>query len=545
MDKLLHIYSNFSGGLSEAANNNIEDNQLVEARNIMPGDGYGITRSCGTSIAFPQLIFAESEQNKIIFMYEAEMENYGRMLIIFLSIPDGLQQGFSYEYDTQSWNLFLPTANVYKDCFFHAGSLYWLTGSEYRRFNGSVVSYVKQEPLDTSITEAEKAIWEKVKTAIAVEQCGQRWFYATADNEIIFSEIGYPNKINPASIININDKNGDTITALHEFNEGLLIFKKHSVYYLAGCNSENISDIRLYNLNASSGTAFPRSVCTADNGVIYLGNNGVYRINLSSQGAVVFSGISQNISEGKISGRLFDVGQIVDAHATVWDNAYYLSVRKDVPQTTEEGVEYTTTVEYEYRYLFAEKAFFGEFTQASSSYAIGLNGENALFLGCGNGYILRYDKDSRNYVDIISGEQRTIDVAVKTKFVDVVDDNINKIFFSLKQYDKENSDITMLIREEYANNAMHEYPINLDEALLYAEGDFGVSQWDWLGAATKEIFVDRKCKQLQLVLNCELTEPFFIYGVGVVCNQNNINGNRGSIDNALNECDNLLIQEVS
>ena len=42
MGRFLRIYRNFSGGLSEAANDNMGDDQLTEARNIVPGDGFGI-----------------------------------------------------------------------------------------------------------------------------------------------------------------------------------------------------------------------------------------------------------------------------------------------------------------------------------------------------------------------------------------------------------------------------------------------------------------------------------------------------------------------
>ena len=38
MGKLLRVIKNFSGGLSEIANDNMRDNQLVEARNTVPGE---------------------------------------------------------------------------------------------------------------------------------------------------------------------------------------------------------------------------------------------------------------------------------------------------------------------------------------------------------------------------------------------------------------------------------------------------------------------------------------------------------------------------
>ena len=92
----------------------------------MPGDGYGITRACGTSIAFPRLDSAESEQDKIIFM--CEMDVFGsRSLVIFLGVPDGMQRGYYYSYDNQSWNYCMPASAAFKDWFFHAGRCTGLT----------------------------------------------------------------------------------------------------------------------------------------------------------------------------------------------------------------------------------------------------------------------------------------------------------------------------------------------------------------------------------------------------------------------------------
>ena len=62
-----------------------------------------------------------------------------------------------------------------------------------RSYDGIFSEDVSLKPITGSTsTEEERALWEKVKKAIAVEQRGQRWFYATADNEVIFSEVGYP-----------------------------------------------------------------------------------------------------------------------------------------------------------------------------------------------------------------------------------------------------------------------------------------------------------------------------------------------------------------
>ena len=539
MAKFLRIYRDFSGGLSESANDNIKDNQLVEARNIMPGDGYGITRAYGTTIAYPPLSVDQPELNKVVRLLEAEMHSGANILMAWYSIPDGLESMYRYNASQNKWNLVSWEMPAIKDWFFHAGYFYWLNGTNLRRYSGSSMTNVSLEPMGDDVTAEEEALWAKVQTSTIVEQRGQRWFYATADNEVIFSEVGYPNKFNPTNIININSKDGDTITALHEFNEGLLIFKKHSVYYLAGWDFASGSDIRLYNLNTSSGTAFPRSVCTADNGVIYLGNNGVYRITLSSQTLAV---VSENISEGKISGRLYNEGTILDAHAVVWDNAYYLSIEKEIPQTTESGSTYNTTVQYEYRYLFQEKAFFGEFTQGASCYAVGLGGENALFLGCANGYILRYDKDSHNYIDPLTGNNVAIDAVARTKCYDIAGSmaqevRLQRLEIAARQFDGESSNFNIQVQADYdalAWNTELEWNAQTDESLVYGEGLLGVGVWGWQDTVTKEMVVRRRCKRLQFIVTGSTAgEPLLIYGFAVLYRKKRVKGSRRGVTAAV------------
>ena len=540
MAKFLRIYRDFSGGLSESANDNIKDNQLVEARNIMPGDGYGITRAYGTTIAYPKISVSQPQMNKVVRLFEGKLYNGGTSLLAFYSVPDGLETMVKYIPSLDDWLEILDDMPAVIDCFFHAGYFYWLNGEKMRSYDGIFSEDVSLKPITGSTsTEEERALWEKVKKAIAVEQRGQRWFYATADNEVIFSEVGYPNKFNPTNIININSKDGDTITALHEFNEGLLIFKKHSVYYLAGWDFASGSDIRLYNLNTSSGTAFPRSVCTADIGVIYLGNNGVYRITLSSQTLAV---VSENISEGKISGRLYNEGTILDAHAVVWDNAYYLSIEKEIPQTTESGSTYNTTVQYEYRYLFQEKAFFGEFTQGASCYAVGLGGENALFLGCANGYILRYDKDSHNYIDPLTGNNVAIDAVARTKCYDIAGSmaqevRLQRLEIAARQFDGESSNFNIQVQADYdalAWDAELEWNAQTDESLVYGEGLLGVGVWGWQDTVTKEMVVRRRCKRLQFIITGSTAgEPLLIYGFAVLYRKKRVKGSRRGVTAAV------------
>lgn len=531
MGRFLRIYRDFSGGLSEAANDNIADNQLVEARNIMPGDGYGIAKSYGTNIAYPRIPVANPQLNTISKIIELKLASGIVELLAFVSVPVDLEDFYRYSEATASWELIAANIPSVKDWYVHAGILYWLNGVSLKKYDGNSVGDAILTNIGANPTEGEINLWQKVRQGVSVEQRGHRWFYATTNNEIIFSEVGEPRMFPPANIININSKSGDNITAIHEFNDGLLIFQQHSVYYLVGWDFAAGSDIQLIHLNVSSGTVFPRSVVTVDNGVIYLGINGLYFLSIPSYSSAI---ASENISEGKISGRLFKEGVISEAHAAVWDNTYHISISKLIEQ--EDGS--TESVNYEYRYQPKKKAFFGEFTQGISAYAVGVAKEHALFLGAANGYLLRYDKDSNHYINTASGEPMPIVSLARTKSYDVAGSmvqevRLERLQLAARQFLGKSSQFRMQIKADYGEQSWNSellWDADMDESLVYGEGLLGTGIWGWQDTITKEMVVRRRCKRLQFIIKTSAEDqPLLIYGLAILYRKKRVKGSRRNV----------------
>ena len=164
MAKFLRIYRDFSGGLSEAANDNIKDNELVEARNIMPGDGYGITRAGGTTIAYPKVSVDYPQLNKVVRLFETgEMANGNSYLFLWYNIPDGLEAWYRYNTSREGWDLVDWEILAIKDWFFYAGYFYWLDGQNFKRYSGMAAGPMDIEPMGSSATDEELALWAKVK----------------------------------------------------------------------------------------------------------------------------------------------------------------------------------------------------------------------------------------------------------------------------------------------------------------------------------------------------------------------------------------------
>ena len=176
MAKFLRIYRDFSGGLSESANDNIKDNQLVEARNIMPGDGYGITRAYGTTIAYPKISVSQPQMNKVVRLFEGKLYNGGTSLLAFYSVPDGLETMVKYIPSLDDWLEILDDMPAVIDCFFHAGYFYWLNGEKMRSYDGIFSEDVSLKPITGSTSTEEERALKRSKKQLQWNSVGRGGF---------------------------------------------------------------------------------------------------------------------------------------------------------------------------------------------------------------------------------------------------------------------------------------------------------------------------------------------------------------------------------
>lgn len=519
MAKRLRVYRDFSYGLSEVANDNMPDNALVLAQNVEAGASYGIARANGTEKVFTQVGNDEISGKPVVLLQE-------------LATADGVQIIAFVENSTNSWSMFIwdesaESWTVVEDStsgtattsmlpilshFVYAGKMYWLDGTRYCCWDGTALSEV--------VEDGSSGLWDKVKTARCVAQRGTRWFFGTADNEIIFSNVGYVNKFGATDLVNISSGMADQIYAVHEYSEGLLIFQARSVFFLSGWDFASGTDIELRRLNVSCGTRYPRSVKTVENAVLYVGRDGLYRLSVPTYSETI---AAKNVSEQRIQQRILDSGA-TDYFAEVWNGKYYLGLR------TENGC-------IEYRFDTSTGAFYGEYTQGAYCYAAALGGENYLFIGCDNGYVLRYDRNSYHYINIKNGGKVAIPVVAQTKGYDVVGAmvqyaKLKRAFFVVRQYAAESSAIFCQLKADYADKAW-QWSVDFDESLVYAEGYWGDDYWGWKDTVTKEVKINQKAQRLQYNFYADgLDEPLLIYGVGVLYKPKKVRGSRDGVSKA-------------
>ena len=324
--KLIKTFRDFSGGLSEVSNDNMKNNELVEAVNIVPGDGYGIARTSGTDIAYSQGLPNSYCVRVIELTTETETQTLGFFTTDFatekvykwsstdevwypltndtadnstanggetaasttLDVADGTK--FSINdiiRDTTTKELMLVTNVVtntltvtrgyygttaavigngetiavveavsitaMKSWFIDAYVLYWLDGTNFQSWNGTSISDVTLEDAANPGNPPSSEFIALIDAAVSVVRRGDRWFYGSGD-QFVYSEVGDPLKFKTTNLINVSTPDNETIKALWTLNEGILIFKKRTIHYFSGWDFANGTDLKLIQLNVTSGT---------------------------------------------------------------------------------------------------------------------------------------------------------------------------------------------------------------------------------------------------------------------------------------------------
>jgi hypothetical protein len=331
---------------------------------------------------------------------------------------------------------------------------------------------------------------------------------------VYFSEVGYPNRVKATSILNFDTKNAETITALQVFDEGLLIFKESSIDYLVSGNFETGVGVKRIPLNVTCGTAFADTVQVVENAVLYLGSNGLYRLRLPSLSIVIST---ENVSEYAVAEEIKGF-KPVRAFAAVFDGVYYFSIVNNLEQR-------------EYRYYLRQKAFYGAFTQDFNCYAVDLL-EKALYLGCANGYVLRYDKDSFDYFDTASGLPRPVVMEVATKAFDLTgalvrDAKVKDLLVAVKQFPFLHSRLSVDIEGDCFRG---HYDIELDESGVYDDDYFDHAYYDFTDMVVKDVWINKIFKRAKLIIKADgLGEPVLIYGLSFVFKPKKPKGHREGV----------------
>jgi hypothetical protein len=531
----LRTFLDFSGGLTTNIGDGMRDNELAVARDCEPGDGMGFKLPDGVAAwsRLPEL----GRQDVLALMNATTWSDQGHTAWADYVFAFTLDRAYYHAAGAES---FLPLqaqvgiGGEITDWFVYDNYLYWLNGQQMKKTcPGDVVdgdggiTDAELVPEGETPTEAEQTLWDKVKKCQYVESYNQRYFYARSDSsEVIFSAVAAPFSFDSGlPIITVGSKDGEGITGLKEFQNGLLVFKPSSVYYVTGNDYLGGSDISIVPVAVTSGCQHNTSIATVENGVVYVGYNGLY---LLRQNYLYSNMASKKLSDGKLPDSLFN--NIARAFGCVFDNVYRFTL---------EGAQ----GRQEYRYRLNDGSFYGPYSQAITCYAPDLvyagtrqGSESRLFIGSGGGWLLYFDPASYTYLDPATGNALPMQTLVTTKPFDlaganVMDVRLKEFIVSGKQDAIIPSSVDVFLKLDYWDE---KWRLRMDESGIWQPDatkpmDWGKRPdeyvWEWADMVKKLVPVNKKgCKAQFSFSNPE--GPLVIGGVGVVFSSGKVIGSR-------------------
>jgi len=277
MGYLLDYITDFSGGENTvSAPDQIAQNQVLTAENVdLPLQG-GFTKRKGNVViasGFPATVVRTIE-----FEY---LGSSGRIRKILVLCANG--------------NMYLqtsPTVVAYAwgngyhcDYEVYRNKCYIIGGGKYIVWDGTTFSTVANGNGDSNLAEVVKCQ--------LIEQRGERIFAAGNPdwpNTLYFSEQADPTYFKTTSSLPAVTDDGDTITAIKEFFEALVVFKTRSIYAWSGWDPT--TDVEFNRLAATMGTRSYRSIQYAGSNLLYLGDDGLYALKGTYKNVIVTEKLS-------------------------------------------------------------------------------------------------------------------------------------------------------------------------------------------------------------------------------------------------------------
>lgn len=446
--KLLKSYYNFLGGLNtDAAVDNLMDNELIQADNVDLIERGGIMKRRGTKRLNGESYGAQVEQ-----LIEWPRDNGETWLLAV--VGDKLCR----VRDDEDYRIEeVATVAVPKvGHFFLQDKFYFVDGKTFRVYDGETVSDVKPDNEDTN------DLSRVARCRFVVRHTNSFRIFAAGDPEdpsaLYFSEPNAPGFFKATSILYPTTGDGP-VTGIVAFGDALLVFYKHSVWAWRGVDPD--TDAVWHRLPTGVGTEAADTVALTPNSLTFLGQSGIYAISPGLLGYDVTveptEGMVMNLARNKVE-RLIRNIERPDIATAVFDshNQRYL-----LAYTDEGGARNNRILVFDWNV--------GAFTRYTGLYAndflYRLNGD---LLMATNGYIVKMGVG-------FNDDDKPIEMTVRTKNFNLDypfhKKNFLRLYISFRQPEQRTSQLTLRL---YVDDILREEII---EAALYENFVWGVSKW--------------------------------------------------------------------
>lgn len=251
----LELYRNFNQLNEMASPEELQNNELQEALNVVYDEAGGVSKRKGIE-KVNQEVYDANPISRLIDYSKKEQ------LLVASGTTLRKLDGTVIKSDFVNTDF---DAEVFSD-----GKLYLVNGNNYYAYDGTNCAVV---------TPASGTSLDHIKRCKYIVQRGQRLFAAgdpQNPNSIYFSEVESPNNFPALNVINAISDDNDVLTGLAEFHQAMVAFKKNHVYAWFGWDPE--LDVRFDKLNVHTGTVSFRTIKRVYNYLYYMGQDGVYAL---------------------------------------------------------------------------------------------------------------------------------------------------------------------------------------------------------------------------------------------------------------------------
>ena len=526
MSRHLKVYTNFGHGVYDSPDtDNTDETELLVGYNVdlLPRGGYeqragsvkvhdwylDTVSLVGLTDVWPRADIAS-----------AEINDYNNCVVCNLATVSKI-----YRTQSSGSHVLLQSLNQEKfgTCHWYTNDQYFVDGNEYYVYDWDLTTW-------GAVSFHASSITTEIRACEGLFRYGTRmyaWGNSSAKNTLYFSEQENPTYFAAGSELIPGGHYGrDEIQALAEYNEGLIIFRKHDIWVWYGIDP---TSAELYQLEASTGTVAPRTILHAKDQLLFLGDDSIYALRTIEKNLTAVVDVTPGLSE-YLKG--LDEDLKYRCHAFYENGAYIVAVVLDGQSRPSAHIRVHLNMPYQTR---DEEDNWKEvypctiYTGWNNYCTWRLPYNNALRFFY-NGVSYKAFTGTDDYMPTIGGTGTAISASTRhrvwltNRFLRY---KVKSLLLLAKQYDGLDCDVDL---ELMLGADSLEAEIDFGAYSGWDVGEWDSSYWDFENVVKKEIRVGEKMDRVEFTLDHSAQgESFLFYGFGVVFKKKKPKGGRDGI----------------
>lgn len=256
------LYRDFRGGQNSSSSlDNLKYNEFRFGKNIDIDEDGGFTGRAGIT-RYNKQALSENPMRRLL-----EFRKEDGTVIKICGYDSAL---YTWDGDKLSGDFEIDLGKL--DFEIYGNKVYFVDGNGYYVYDGETFEEV-------TASDGENNDLTPIKRCTIIMQRGQRLFFSgdkEHPNSLYFTEVGDPSYVKTDNVINAITDDDDHITALFEYQGALVVWKRKAIFAWFGYDP--YSDVEFKRIPAHMGTVSKRTLCLANNILLFAGDDNVYAL---------------------------------------------------------------------------------------------------------------------------------------------------------------------------------------------------------------------------------------------------------------------------